>query len=103
MKIFMKNVVITKIFIKNVVYNYNACRLTVYEMHNYILFCLYLAVILRNSVNNKFIKLVEQQLKLINYSESESDFSFAINAQCYILALLLNLTLNLNLTLVQYL
>ena len=103
MKIFIKNVVITKIFIKNVVYNYNACRLTVYEMHNYTLFCLYLAVILKNSVNNKFIKLVEQQLKLINYSESESDFSFAINAQCYILALLLNLTLNLNLTLVQYL
>ena len=40
--------------------NYKASRLTVYEIHNYILSCLYLAVILRNSVNNKFIKLVEQ-------------------------------------------
>ena len=47
----------------NVVNDYNTCRLTVYEMQNYILFCLYLAVILRNSVNNNFIKLVEQQLK----------------------------------------
>ena len=65
---FIINVVI---FINNVVYNPNACRLTVYEIHDYILFCLYLAVILRNSVNNKFIKLVEQQLKLINYSESD--------------------------------
>ena len=68
MKIFMRNIVITKLFIRNVVHHYNACRLTVYEIHNYILFRLYLAVILRNSVNNKFIKLVEQQLKLINYS-----------------------------------
>ena len=58
--LFITNVVIMKIFVKNVVYNYKACRLTVYEIHNYILFCLYLAVILRNSVNNKFIKLVEQ-------------------------------------------
>ena len=61
----------TKIFIKNVVYKYNVCRLTVYEIHNYILCSLYLAIILRNDVNNKFIKLVEEQLKLINYSESE--------------------------------
>ena len=103
MKIFMKNVVITKIFIKNVVYNYNACRLTVYEIHNYILFCLYLAVTLRNSVNNKFIKFVEQQLKIINYSELEPDFSFVINLQRHFLTLLLNLNLNLNLILIQYL
>ena len=85
----------------------NACRLTVYEIHNYILFCLYLATILRNSMNNKFIKLVEQQLKIINYSwpcsELEPGFSFAINAQCHILTLLLNLTLNLNLILVRHL
>ena len=67
-KTFMRNIVITKIFMNNVVHNYNACRLTVYKMHNYILFCLYLAVILRNSANNKFIKLVEQQLQIINYS-----------------------------------
>ena len=53
----MKNVVITKIFIKNVVYNYNTCRLTVYEIHNYILLCLYLAVILRNDVNNKLFTI----------------------------------------------
>ena len=64
----MRNIVTTKIFLRNAVHNYNACRLTVYEMHNYILFCLYLAVILRNSANNKFIKLVEQQLQIINYS-----------------------------------
>ena len=67
-KIFIRNVVITKIFIENVVHIYNTCRLTVYEIQNYILFCLYLAIILRNNANNKFIKLVEQQLKLINYS-----------------------------------
>ena len=67
-KILMRNFVITKFFMRNVVHNYNACRLTVYEMHNYILCCLYLAVILRNSANNKFIKLVKQQLKIINYS-----------------------------------
>ena len=51
--------------------------------------------ILRNSVNNKFIKFVEQQLKIINYSELVPDFSFVINLQCYILALLLNLSLDL--------
>ena len=45
---------------------------------------LHLAVILRNSANNKFIKFVEQQLKIINYSELVPDFSFAINLQCYI-------------------
>ena len=45
---------------------------------------LYLAVILRNSVNNKFIKFVEQHLKIINYSKLVPDFSFAINLQCYI-------------------
>ena len=67
-KTFMRNIVITKIFMNNVVHNYNACRLTVYKTHNYILFCLYLAVILRNRANNKFIKLVEQQLQIINYS-----------------------------------
>ena len=50
----MENVVIAKIFIKNVVYSYNACKLTVYEIHNYILFCLYLAVILRNDVRIRF-------------------------------------------------
>ena len=97
MKIFMRSVVIRKIFIKNVVHNYNACRLAVCEIHNYILFCLHLAVILRNSVNNKFIKLVEQQLKIINYSELDPDFSFIINSQCHIL------NLNLNLILVQHL
>ena len=52
--VIMKTVVITKIYIKNVVYNYNACKLTVYEIHNYILFCLYLAVILRNDVRIRF-------------------------------------------------
>ena len=98
-KIFMRNIVTTKIFLRNAVHNYNACRLTVYEMHNYILFCLYLAVILRNSINNKFIKLVEQQLKTINYSEIEPDFSFVINSQCHILTL----DLNLNLILIQHL
>ena len=102
-KIFMRNIVITKIFMRNVVHNYNACRLTVYEMHNCILFCLYLAVILRNSLNNKFIKLVEQRLKIINYSwpysELEPDFSFVINSQCHIVTLLLNL----NLILIQHL
>ena len=102
-KIFMRNIAITKIFLRNVVHNYNACRLTVYKTHNYILFCLYLALILRNSVNKKFIKLVEQQLKVINYSwpysELEPDFSFVINSQCHILTLLLNL----NLILIQHL
>ena len=80
----MRNIAITKIFLRNVVHNYNACRLTVYETHNYILFCLYLALILRNSGNKKFIKLVEQQLKIINYSgpysEVEPDCSFVINS-----------------------
>ena len=52
--VIMKTVVITKIYIKNVVYNYNACKLTVYEIHNYILFCLYLAVNLRNDVRIRF-------------------------------------------------
>ena len=46
----IKNVVITKTFIKNVVYNYNACKLTVYVN----LFCLYLAIILRNNVKIRF-------------------------------------------------
>ena len=33
---------------------YNACELTVCEILNYILFCLYLAVILRNDVRIRF-------------------------------------------------
>ena len=45
-------------------------------MYNYILFCLHLAVILRNSMNNKFIKLVKQQLKLINYSWPYSELRY---------------------------
>ena len=108
-KIFMRNVVITKIFIKNGVCSYKGLSINSLRNTQLHFIFLYLALILRNSLNNKFIKLVEQLLKLINYSwpysESESHFSFAINVQCHILTLLLNLALllNLNLILVQHL
>ena len=39
---------------KNVDYNHNVCKLTVYKIHNYILFCLYLVVILKNDIRIRF-------------------------------------------------